>query len=108
MLPWTVIAALQGNYPLAIGLLIVYLIVTIIRNIIEPKINIDENGVITAIETGTIVVTATAKSGVTETVEIEVYSSAGDVAAGIIGLAALGGGGTALYYRRKKKKSEVA
>ncbi len=38
MLPWTVIAALQGNYTLAISLLIVYLVVTIIRNIIEPKI----------------------------------------------------------------------
>lgn len=74
----------------------------------ETIATIDENGVITALETGKVIITATAKSGVTETVEIEVYSSAGDVAAGIIGLAALGGGGTALYYRRKKKKSEVA
>lgn len=38
MIPWTVIAVLQGNYSLAISLFIVYLIVTIIRNIIEPKI----------------------------------------------------------------------
>lgn len=38
MIPWTIIAALQGNYPLAIGLLIIYLAITIIRNIIEPKI----------------------------------------------------------------------
>ena len=73
----------------------------------ETIATIDENGVITAIETGKVVITATAKSGVTETIEIEVYSAAGGVAAGIIGLAVLGGGGTALYYRRKKKKSEV-
>ncbi len=38
MIPWTIITALQGNYPMAIGLFIVYLIITIIRNIIEPKI----------------------------------------------------------------------
>lgn len=38
MIPWTVITTVQGNYPLAISLLIIYLIVTIIRNIIEPKI----------------------------------------------------------------------
>lgn len=38
MIPWTIIAALQGNYSLALGLLIVYIIITIIRNILEPKI----------------------------------------------------------------------
>ena len=38
MIPWTVITALQGNYPLALGLLLVYLVVTGVRNIIEPKI----------------------------------------------------------------------
>ncbi len=38
MIPWTIIAALQGNYPLAIKLLIVYLVITVIRNILEPKI----------------------------------------------------------------------
>lgn len=38
MIPWVIITALQGNYPLAIGLLIVYLTITVIRNIIEPKI----------------------------------------------------------------------
>lgn len=38
MIPWTIITVIQGNYPLAIGLLIVYLAVTVIRNIIEPKI----------------------------------------------------------------------
>ena len=38
MIPWTIITALQGNYPLALGLLIIYLIITVVRNIIEPKI----------------------------------------------------------------------
>ena len=38
MIPWTVITALQGNYPLALGLLLVYLVITVVRNIIEPKI----------------------------------------------------------------------
>lgn len=38
MIPWAVIAALQGHYSLAVQLFIVYLVVTIVRNIIEPKI----------------------------------------------------------------------
>lgn len=38
MIPWAIIAALQKNYSMAIGLLVVYLAVTVIRNIIEPKI----------------------------------------------------------------------
>nr|WP_314463152.1 sporulation integral membrane protein YtvI [uncultured Clostridium sp.] len=38
MLPWMIITAIQGNYPLAIGLLVVYLVITVIRNILEPKI----------------------------------------------------------------------
>lgn len=38
MIPWTILTAIQGNYPLAIGLLAVYLIITVIRNIVEPKI----------------------------------------------------------------------
>lgn len=38
MIPWTIITAIQGNYPLAFGLLAVYIIITVIRNIIEPKI----------------------------------------------------------------------
>lgn len=38
MIPWTIISALQGNYPQAIGLLVIYLIITVIRNILEPKI----------------------------------------------------------------------
>ncbi|TDW26052.1 sporulation integral membrane protein YtvI [Breznakia blatticola] len=38
MIPWTLITLINGNVELAIGLFIVYVIVTIIRNIIEPKI----------------------------------------------------------------------
>lgn len=38
MIPWMVISALTGNYSLSLGLLIVYLFITVIRNIIEPKI----------------------------------------------------------------------
>lgn len=70
----------------------------------EGIATIDENGVLTANATGIVIVTAEAKSGVTETIEIEVYSNAGDTAAGIIGLAAIGGGGAAWYYKKKKKK----
>ena len=38
MLPWVVITAVRGEYSLALGLLAVYLVVTVIRNILEPKI----------------------------------------------------------------------
>ena len=38
MIPWILISLINSQPKLAIGLLIVYLIVTIIRNIIEPKI----------------------------------------------------------------------
>jgi len=38
MVPWVVIALIQDNFTLALGLLVIYLAVTIIRNIIEPKI----------------------------------------------------------------------
>lgn len=38
MIPWMIIAIVQKNYSLAVGLLIVYIIVTIVRNILEPKI----------------------------------------------------------------------
>ena len=38
MIPWTIICLIQGNYVFAIELLVIYIIVTIIRNIIEPKI----------------------------------------------------------------------
>lgn len=38
MIPWVIITAIQGNYSLAVGLLVVYVVITIIRNILEPKI----------------------------------------------------------------------
>ena len=38
MIPWTVITALMGSHGLALGLLVVYLVITGVRNIIEPKI----------------------------------------------------------------------
>lgn len=38
MIPWTVINLVLGNFKMAAALAIVYVIVTIIRNIIEPKI----------------------------------------------------------------------
>lgn len=38
MVPWTIISFIQGDYRLGIGLLIVYLFVTIVRNVLEPKI----------------------------------------------------------------------
>lgn len=38
MIPWTIITFLQGDYQIAIGLLVVYVFVTVIRNILEPKI----------------------------------------------------------------------
>ncbi len=38
MIPWVVINVILGNYALALGLLVLYLIITVIRNIIEPKI----------------------------------------------------------------------
>lgn len=38
MIPWTIITFIQGNYQVSIGILVVYVIVTIVRNILEPKI----------------------------------------------------------------------
>ncbi len=38
MIPWMLITLINGNIQLAIGLLIVYVVVTVIRNILEPKI----------------------------------------------------------------------
>ncbi len=38
MIPWAILSALQKNYSLAIALFILYLFITIIRNILEPKI----------------------------------------------------------------------
>ncbi len=38
LIPWAVIAALLGNYKLTVGILILYLVITAVRNTIEPKI----------------------------------------------------------------------
>ena len=38
MIPWAILTALGGNMPRALALLVVYVIITIIRNIIEPRI----------------------------------------------------------------------
>ena len=38
MIPWTVLTAITGDYHMALGLLIIYLVITVIRNIVEPKI----------------------------------------------------------------------
>ncbi|MDO4572861.1 MAG: AI-2E family transporter, partial [Clostridia bacterium] len=38
LLPWTIITALQGDYLRALGLGILYVVVIIVRNIMEPKI----------------------------------------------------------------------
>ena len=38
MIPWSVIAAVSGRTTLGLQLIIIYLIITVIRNIIEPKI----------------------------------------------------------------------
>jgi len=38
MIPWVVLTLIQGNIIRAVGLLIVYVAITVIRNIIEPKI----------------------------------------------------------------------
>lgn len=38
MLPWALFAAVSGNFKLGLGLLLLYVAITVIRNIIEPKI----------------------------------------------------------------------
>ena len=38
MIPWTIISLVRGELRLALGLAIIYIAVTVIRNIIEPKI----------------------------------------------------------------------
>ena len=38
MIPWVIITAVQGKLSMALGLLAVYIVVTVIRNILEPKI----------------------------------------------------------------------
>lgn len=38
MIPWMILEAVTGNFSLAFALLAVYLFVTVVRNILEPKI----------------------------------------------------------------------
>lgn len=38
LIPWALIAALLGNYPIAAGVGVLYLAITIIRNVIEPRL----------------------------------------------------------------------
>lgn len=44
VIPWIIIELINQQFPLAIGLTIVYVIITVIRNIIEPKIVGDQIG----------------------------------------------------------------
>ena len=44
MIPWTIITLVEGNPRLAIGLFILYIVVTIVRNIVEPKVVGDQVG----------------------------------------------------------------
>lgn len=44
LIPWGIIALVQGDYLLGAGLLILYVVILIIRNIIEPKIIGDQVG----------------------------------------------------------------
>ncbi len=38
LIPWAIIAAVLGHYPMAIGVGILYVVITIIRNMVEPKL----------------------------------------------------------------------
>ena len=38
LIPWALIQLLSGNYPFAIGLIVMYLIISILRSFLEPKI----------------------------------------------------------------------
>jgi len=38
LIPWTLISIITGNYALGVGLLVVYVIITVIRQVIEPKL----------------------------------------------------------------------
>ena len=38
LIPWAVFAFLLKQYPMGIGILVLYLVITVIRNIVEPKI----------------------------------------------------------------------
>ena len=44
VIPWAIIECFKGNFALALGLIILYAIVTVVRNIVEPKIVGDKLG----------------------------------------------------------------
>ena len=44
LIPWGIVGIVQGNYFIGIGVLITYIIILIVRNIIEPKIIGDQVG----------------------------------------------------------------
>lgn len=45
LIPWALVCLVLGNYPQAIGLIVIYVIITVIRQYIEPKIVGDTLGV---------------------------------------------------------------
>ncbi len=45
LVPWALISLLLGNYKLAIGLMVIYVLISVIRQYIEPKIVGDSLGV---------------------------------------------------------------
>ncbi|MBR5153076.1 MAG: sporulation integral membrane protein YtvI [Clostridia bacterium] len=45
VIPWAVISLFQGRYYLALGLAVLYLIVTVVRHFIEPKVIGDQLGI---------------------------------------------------------------
>ena len=44
LLPWTIILLVLGNYPLALGILALYIVITAVRNAVEPRIIGDQIG----------------------------------------------------------------
>lgn len=73
----------------------------------EGLATIDKNGVLTAHATGTVIVTATTKCGLTDEIEIEIFSNLWAGVAGVGGTAAVVSAGTALYLKKKKEKQEI-
>lgn len=45
LIPWAIVSLIMGNTPQAIGLLIIYVVISVIRQYIEPKIVGDSLGV---------------------------------------------------------------
>lgn len=44
MVPWTIYSLITGNYSLAVGLLIIYVIILIVRQVLEPKLVATKSG----------------------------------------------------------------